>query len=245
MPTNRFRHGWRQSVLRIWRAIVCCHRIIPTTKYGERFQTSALSLVAVWRISHIDTLTCFLACRMLSHRYMNVDLRYVLRNVKDVHSLRGFGNLRTGELVICKLTVRTTDVNLGYNANQKMWTFYANKRRPYTCLCICNAEMTFITIQNAERNRLSLHVTKIPQTTRVRCGGNYLHYTGPTYMPNQRINMAQKESHSKILPSPTYMEITKNSIGLSRSKGLHVCRTLWLSALGYRVYLTLHNCSFL
>jgi len=30
-------------------------------------------------------------------------------------------------------------------------------------------------------------------------------------MPNQRINMAQKEIHSKILPSPTYMEITKNS----------------------------------
>jgi len=32
----------------------------------------------------------------------------------------------------------------------------------------------------------------------------------PTYMPNQRINTAQKETHSKILPSPTYMEITKN-----------------------------------
>jgi len=39
----------------------------------------------------------------------------------------------------------------------------------------------------------------------------------------------------------TYMEIFKNSIGLSRSKGLSVCGTLRLSALGYRVYLTLHN----
>ena len=51
--------------------------------------------------------------------------------------------------------------------------------------------MTFITIQNAERNRLSVHVTKIPKTTHVRCGGNYLHYTGPTYMPNQRIKTAK------------------------------------------------------
>ena len=28
--------------------------------------------------------------------------------------------LRTGELVICELIVRTTDANLGYNANQKV-----------------------------------------------------------------------------------------------------------------------------
>ena len=27
---------------------------------------------------------------------------------------------------------------------------------------------------------------KYHKTTRVHCGGNYLHYTGPTYMPNQR-----------------------------------------------------------
>jgi len=67
------------------------------------------------------------------------------------------------ELVICKLIVRTTDANLGYNANHKVRTFYAVKKGPYTCLCIRNAEMTFITIQNAERNRLSVHVTKIPQ----------------------------------------------------------------------------------
>jgi len=55
----------------------------------------------------------------------------------------------------------------------------------------------------------------------------------------------QKETHSKILPSPTYMEITKNSIGLSRNKGLRICGTLRLAALGYRVYLTLYNCGFL
>ena len=36
-----------------------------------------------------------------------------------------------------------------------------------------------------------------------------------TCMPNQRINTAQTETYSKILPSPTYVEITKNSIGLS------------------------------
>ena len=38
---------------------------------------------------------------------------------------------------------------------------------------------------------------KYHKTTRVRCGGSYLHYTGPMYMPNKRINMAQKETHSK------------------------------------------------
>jgi len=63
--------------------------------------------------------------------------------------------LRTGDLVICELIVRTTDANLGYNGNQKVRTFYAIKRGPYTCLGIRNTEMTFITIQNAERNRLS------------------------------------------------------------------------------------------
>ena len=31
--------------------------------------------------------------------------------------------LRTGELVICELIVRTTDANLGYNANHKVRTF--------------------------------------------------------------------------------------------------------------------------
>jgi len=61
---------------------------------------------------------------------------------------------RTGELVICELIVRTTDANLGYNANQKVRTF---KRGPYTCLCIRNTEITFITIQNAERNRKSYY----------------------------------------------------------------------------------------
>ena len=85
---------------------------------------------------------------------------------------------------------------------------------------------------------------KYQKTTRVRCGDNYLHYTGPMYIPNQRINTTQKETHSKILPSPTHMEIAKNSMGLSRSKGLCICGTLQLSALGYRVYLTVHNCGF-
>jgi len=94
--------------------------------------------------------------------------------------------LRTGELVICEPIVRTTDANLEYNANHKVRTFYAIKRGQYTCLCIRNAEMTFITIQNAERNQLVYMLQKYHKTTRVRCGGNYLHYTGPTYMPNQR-----------------------------------------------------------
>ena len=67
--------------------------------------------------------------------------------------------LRTGELVICELIVRTTDANLWYNAKQIVRTFYAIKRG----FCIRNVEITFITIQNAERNRLHVHVTKIPQ----------------------------------------------------------------------------------
>jgi len=46
--------------------------------------------------------------------------------------------LRTGELVICELIVQTTDANLGYNANQKVQTFYAIKRG----FCIRNAEIT-------------------------------------------------------------------------------------------------------
>jgi len=65
---------------------------------------------------------------------------------------------------------------------------------------------------------------KYHKTTHVRCCGSYLHYTGPTYMPNQRINMAQTETHSKILPSHTYMEITKNSIGLNLFKVPNVCQ---------------------
>jgi len=65
---------------------------------------------------------------------------------------------------------------------------------------------------------------KYHKTTRVHCGGSYLHYTGPTYMPDQRINMAQTETHSEIMPSPTYMEITKNSIGLSLFKVPNVCQ---------------------
>ena len=107
--------------------------------------------------------------------------------------------------------MRTNSANYGreprVQCEPESANFFAIKRG----FCIRNVEITFITIQNAERNRLHVHVTKIPQNyTRVRCGGNYyLHYTGPTYMPNQRINTAQKETHSKILHSPTYMEITK------------------------------------
>jgi len=84
-----------------------------------------------------------------------------VNNLPKVVAPRGLVicELRTGELVICELIVRTTDANLGYNANQKVRTFYAIKRG----FCIRNAEITFITIQNAERNRLHVNVTKIPQ----------------------------------------------------------------------------------
>jgi len=50
----------------------------------------------------------------------------------------------------------------------------------YTNNVIRNAEMIFITIQNAERNQLVYMLQKYHKTTCVRCGGNYLHYTGPT-----------------------------------------------------------------
>jgi len=103
--------------------------------------------------------------------------------------------LRTGELVICELIVQTTDANLEYNANHKVGTFYAIKsyyndwkRRKKLTQCTCY------------KNTTKLHVSVAAETI---C-------TMPTYMPNQRINTAQKETHSKILPSPTYMEITKN-----------------------------------
>jgi len=128
---------------------------------------------------------------------MTVTGRGKIRNIG-----RGFGNLRSGELVICEQIVRTTDAHLEYNANQKVQTFYAIKRGPYTCLCIRNTEITFITIQNAERNRLSVHVTKIPQNVSVAAAVICTILGLPsTYMPSQRINTAQTETHSKILPS--------------------------------------------
>jgi len=99
------------------------------------------------------------------------------------------------------------------------------RKKPTQCTCY--------------KNTTKLHVSVAELEAAI-----ILHYTGPTYMPNQRINTPQKETHSKILPSPTYMEITKNSIALSRSKGLRVCGTLRLSVLGYREYLTVHNCGF-
>ena len=104
--------------------------------------------------------------------------------------------LRTGDLVICELIVRTTDANLGYNGNQKVRTFYAIKRGPYTCLGIRNIEMTFITIQNAERNRPSVHFTKIPQnyTCPLRRQLSALYWAYVYAMPNQRINTTQTRS---------------------------------------------------
>ena len=94
-------------------------------------------------------------------------MKKVIHSVDDsgVWQIKFSLSLVICELVICELIVRTTDANLRYNANQKVRTF---KRGPYTCLCIRNTEMTFITIQNTERNRLSVHVTKIPQN--YRCG---------------------------------------------------------------------------
>ena len=47
------------------------------------------------------------------------------------------GGLVICELVICELIVRTADANLGYNANQKLRTFYAVKIDPYCCCCCC------------------------------------------------------------------------------------------------------------
>ena len=78
---------------------------------------------------HVHLLTNF---EMSSLKYIRpVGIRTFLQD-----NLPGFGNLRTGELVICELIVRTTDANLGYNANQKVRTFYAIKRGPYTCFGI-------------------------------------------------------------------------------------------------------------
>ena len=124
----------------------------------------------------------------------------------------GCGNLRTGELVICGLIVRTTDANLGYNANQKVQTFYAIKRGPYTCLGITQYRNDFH--NDSKRRKNPTQCTFYKKTTKLHvsiaaaiiCTGAYVYA-----MPNQRINTTQK-TLSKILPSPTYMEITKNSI---------------------------------
>ena len=91
--------------------------------------------------------------------------------------------LRTGELVVCELIVRTTDANLGYNANQKVQTFYAIKRGPYTCLGITQYKNDFHNESKRRKKPTQSHFTKkYNKATRVRCGGNYLHYTGPMYM---------------------------------------------------------------
>jgi len=71
---------------------------------------------------------------------------------------------------------------------------------------------------------------KYHKTTHVRYGGSYLHYTGPTYMPNQQINTAQTETHSKyclVLYTNIFIhqvEIMKNSTCLSLFKVPNVCQ---------------------
>ena len=57
-------------------------------------------------------------------------MRTILRNF----ALNGglvISEMRSGEVVICELIVRNTNANLGYNANQKVRTFYAIKRPIY------------------------------------------------------------------------------------------------------------------
>jgi len=57
-------------------------------------------------------------------------MRTILRNF----ALNGglvISEMRSGEVVIGELIVRNTNANLGYNANQKVRTFYAIKRGPY------------------------------------------------------------------------------------------------------------------
>ena len=71
--------------------------------------------------------------------------------------------LRTGELVICELIVRTTDANLGYNANQKVRAFYALKRGPYTCLGKTQYRNDFHNDSKRRKKPTQCTFTKIPQ----------------------------------------------------------------------------------
>ena len=73
--------------------------------------------------------------------------------------------LRTGELVICELIVRTTDANLGYNANQKVRTFYAIKRGPYTCLGITRYRNDFH--NDSKRRKKPTQCTFYKNTTKL------------------------------------------------------------------------------
>ena len=68
--------------------------------------------------------------------------------------------LRTGELI-----VRTTDANLGYNANQKVRTFYAIKRGPYTCLGITRYRNDFH--NDSKRRKKPTQCTFYKKTTKL------------------------------------------------------------------------------
>jgi len=125
--------------------------------------------------------------------------------------------LRTGELVICELIVRTRTIqyepeSANLLCNQKrpiyllVYTQYRNdfhndsksRKKPTQCTCYKNTTKLHVSVAEA----VICTILGVPSTC----------------MPNQRINTAQTETHSKIFPSPTYMEITKNRKGLSLFK---------------------------
>ena len=68
--------------------------------------------------------------------------------------------LRTGELIIYELIVRTTDANLGYNANQKVRTFYA-----ITCLGITQYRNDFH--NDSKRRKKPTQCTFYKNTTKL------------------------------------------------------------------------------
>ena len=92
--------------------------------------------------------------------------------------------------VICELrtanwrtgNVRTNSANYGreprVQCEPESANFFAIKRG----FCIRNVEITFITIQTQKETDSMYMLQKYHKTTRVRCGGSYLHYTGPMYM---------------------------------------------------------------
>jgi len=84
-------------------------------------------------------------------------------------------------MVICELIVRTTDANLGYNANQKVQTFYAIERGPYTCLGTTQYRNDFH--NDSKSRKKPTQYTCYKNTTKL-----HVFYTGPMYMPNQGIN---------------------------------------------------------
>ena len=69
-----------------------------------------------------------------SNQPMKLSFHEKLRTILRNFALNGglvISEMRSGEVVICELIVRNTNANLGYNANQKVRTFYAIKRGPY------------------------------------------------------------------------------------------------------------------